>query len=69
VVAGVSLGSTATMRFRRFPPRKGAPVYTLDLAPRSAYVLRGDARWKWQHGIAPTPALRYSITFRTRAAA
>jgi alkylated DNA repair dioxygenase AlkB len=69
VVAGVSLASTATMRFRRFPPRKNAEVYTLDLAPRSAYVLRGDARWKWQHGIAATPALRYSITFRTRAAA
>lgn len=69
VVAGVSLASTAMMRFRRFPPRKGAPVFTLDLAPRSAYVLREDARWKWQHSIAATPALRYSITFRTRAAA
>lgn len=69
VVAGVSLASTATMRFRRFPPRKGAPVFTLDLTPRSAYVLRGDARWKWQHSIAATPALRYSITFRTRVAA
>jgi alkylated DNA repair dioxygenase AlkB len=69
VVAGVSLASTATMRFRRFPPARRAPVYTLDLAPRSAYVMRGDARWKWQHSIAATPALRYSITFRTRAAA
>ena len=66
VVAGVSLASTATIRFRRFPPAKRAAVYTLDLAPRSAYVLRGDARWKWQHSIAATPALRYSITFRTR---
>ena len=65
VVAGVSLASTATMRFRRFPPRKNAPVYSLDLAPRSAYVLREDARWKWQHSITATPALRYSITFRT----
>ena len=69
VVAGVSLMSTATMRFRRFPPAKRAPVYTLDLAARSAYVMRGDARWKWQHSIAATPALRYSITFRTRVAA
>jgi len=32
-------------------------------------VLRDDARWKWQHSIAPTPQLRYSITFRTRVAA
>ena len=35
--------------------------------PRSAYVLKDDVRWKWQHSIAPTNALRYSITFRTRA--
>ena len=68
-VAGVSLGGAATMRFRPFPPRKGARILTLRLAPRSAYILQGDARWKWQHGIAPTPELRYSITFRTRRAA
>jgi alkylated DNA repair dioxygenase AlkB len=35
------------------------------LEPRSAYVLRGVARWRWQHAISPTKALRYSITFRT----
>jgi alkylated DNA repair dioxygenase AlkB len=69
LVAGVSLASAATMRFRPFPPRKGARIMTLQLEPRSAYVLRDDARWKWQHSIAPTPALRYSITFRTRVAA
>ena len=68
IVAGVSLAGSATMRFRQFPPRKGAPVLTLELEPRSAYVLRGEARWGWQHAIAPTPALRYSITFRTRRA-
>lgn len=69
LVAGVSLGSTATMRFRPFPPRKPGRVFTLELAPRSAYVLRGEARWKWQHSIAATPRLRHSVTFRTRAAA
>ena len=68
-VAGVSLGGHATMRFRAFPPRKGAPILTLQLATRSAYILQGDARWKWQHSIAPTPELRYSITFRTRRSA
>ena len=68
MVAGVSLASACTMRFRRFPPGKGAPILTLDLAPRSAYVLRAEARWGWQHSIAPTPLLRYSITFRTRKA-
>jgi hypothetical protein len=28
-------------------------------------VMREEARWGWQHAIAPTGALRYSITFRT----
>jgi alkylated DNA repair dioxygenase AlkB len=69
VVAGVSLAGSARMRFRPYPPRRGDPVLTLDLAPRSAYILRDAARWGWQHGIAPTPMLRYSITFRTRRAA
>jgi hypothetical protein len=32
-------------------------------------VLKDEARWGWQHSIAPTRALRYSITFRTRRAA
>ena len=69
-VVGVSLAGTARMRFRRYPPvaPKKADVVSLELAPRSAYVLRAEARWGWQHSVAPTPALRYSITFRTRAA-
>jgi len=66
-VVGVSLAGTARMRFRRYPPMqpKKADVLSLELAPRSAYVLRAEARWGWQHSIAPTPELRYSITFRT----
>jgi alkylated DNA repair dioxygenase AlkB len=69
-VVGVSLAGTARMRFRRYPPvaPKKADVVSLELAPRSAYVLRAEARWGWQHSVAPTPALRYSITFRTRSA-
>jgi hypothetical protein len=30
-------------------------------------VFRDEARWRWQHAISPTKALRYSITFRTMA--
>ena len=66
IVAGISLASAARMRFRPFPPRKGAAVFDLELESRSAYVLKGEARWGWQHSIPPTPDLRYSITFRTR---
>jgi alkylated DNA repair dioxygenase AlkB len=65
-VAGISLGGRAVMRFRPFPPQKGARILTLSLEPRSAYVLQEVARWKWQHSIAPTRELRFSITFRTR---
>jgi alkylated DNA repair dioxygenase AlkB len=36
-----------------------------ELAPRSAYVLSGRARWSWQHSIPATNELRYSVTFRT----
>ena len=70
LVFGLSLASTARMRLRRYPPvnPKKADVITLELEPRSAYLLRGVARWGWQHSIAPTPALRYSITLRTRRA-
>jgi alkylated DNA repair dioxygenase AlkB len=71
VVVGVSLGTACRMRLRRYPPvaPKKSDVLSVDLQPRSAYVLRGSARWDWQHSIAPTPALRWSITFRTRRAA
>jgi alkylated DNA repair dioxygenase AlkB len=62
---GVSLGGTARMRWRRYPPQKGERIYDLELEPRSVYCMRDEARWGWQHSIAQTPALRYSITFRT----
>jgi alkylated DNA repair dioxygenase AlkB len=69
-VVGVSLLNEAVMRFRPYPPRepKKADVIKLTVAPRSIYLLRGAARWGWQHSLAPTPSLRYSITFRTAAA-
>jgi alkylated DNA repair dioxygenase AlkB len=66
-VVGVSLLDEAMMRFRPYPPRqpKRADVLKLTLAPRSIYLLRGPARWEWQHSVAPTKSLRYSVTFRT----
>jgi alkylated DNA repair dioxygenase AlkB len=67
-VAGVSLGSACRIRFRRYPhtPRTGERAIDLVLQPGSLYVMQGEARWRWQHSIPPTPALRHSITFRTR---
>jgi alkylated DNA repair dioxygenase AlkB len=67
VIVGVSLAGSCRMRLRPYPPVKGdrKSVLALELEPRSAYSLQGDARWKWQHSISPTAMLRYSITFRT----
>jgi alkylated DNA repair dioxygenase AlkB len=66
-VVGVSLLDEAVLRFRPYPPRepKKAGVIKLTVAPRSVYLLRGPARWSWQHSVAPARSLRYSITFRT----
>jgi DNA oxidative demethylase len=63
-IVGVSLAAPARMRFQR--TLKGErEVAAIELAPRSAYVLAGKARWSWQHSIPPAKALRYSVTFRT----
>jgi alkylated DNA repair dioxygenase AlkB len=66
-VIGVSLLGRARMRFRPWPPRPHERARcTIELEPRSAYLMRGAARWKWQHAVSPTRELRYSITFRSR---
>ncbi len=69
VVVGISLAGRCRMRFRPYPhvPHRGDATLELELAPRSAYVIRGAARWRWQHHIPPAPEHRYSITFRTLA--
>ena len=72
VIVGVSLGGVAVMRLRPYEPgEKHArrDVISLSLAPRSAYAMRGPARWAWQHSIVATKELRYSITLRTARSA
>jgi alkylated DNA repair dioxygenase AlkB len=67
-IVGVSLGGTARMKLRPYQPggpNLRADVIALELEPRSAYSIRGVARWGWQHSIVATEELRYSITFRT----
>jgi alkylated DNA repair dioxygenase AlkB len=68
LIAGVSLAGSCRMRFRPYPwtPERKREMFTLDLTPRSAYILKEAARWQWQHNIPPTKEQRYSITFRTR---
>ena len=63
-VIGVSLLSPCVMKFRR---KRGDAfeIYKQTLEPRSLYIIGGSARAAWQHTIARTPDLRYSITLRT----
>ncbi len=67
IIVGISLAGSARLRFRPYPwkPEKKAQVFAVELAARSAYILRDEARWGWQHHVPPTKVLRYSITFRT----
>jgi alkylated DNA repair dioxygenase AlkB len=67
VVIGISLCNACRMRFRPYPPTREwtRQAFTLNLQPRSAYLLKDSIRWGWQHSIPEVPALRWSITFRT----
>jgi len=63
-VVGISLGGGTTLRFRQRTD-SGFRRASLELARRSAYLLSGEVREQWEHGIAAHDSLRYSITFRT----
>jgi alkylated DNA repair dioxygenase AlkB len=72
IVAGISLVSSCRMRFRPYVSPGATPTggrrtatHEIVLAPRSAYLLTGDARSAYEHSIPPVAELRYSITFRT----
>ena len=62
IVIGISLASSCRVRLK---PMKGGKITSILLEPGSAYVMRGPARWQYQHSISPVKELRYSITFRT----
>ena len=63
-VVGVSLAGPTKLRFRQ-RTEPGFRRASLDLAPRSAYLLSGEVREQWEHGITAHDSLRYAITFRT----
>jgi alkylated DNA repair dioxygenase AlkB len=68
LIVGISLAGEGRMRFRPYPwePQLKKQVFALQVAPRSAYILSGDSRWRWQHSVPPAKELRYSLTLRTR---
>lgn len=63
-VVGISVLAPCVFRLRR---RVGAGFErrSLTLAPRSVYLISGEAREQWEHSIPPVAEHRYSITFRS----
>jgi len=70
VVVGISIGAACRMRFRK-PNRVRAKnlnrdeILSIELEPRSVYLMSGASREMWQHSIPPVKELRYSIMMRT----
>ncbi len=64
IVAGISLGGHCRMRFQRGEGQH-RQTWTLELPPRSLYVMSGAVREEWEHSIPPVKEPRWSITFRT----
>jgi alkylated DNA repair dioxygenase AlkB len=66
LIFGLSLGAACPFRLRRKAGLRWER-FTLEIEPRSLYVISGEARSSWEHSIPPISETRYSITFRTLA--
>jgi alkylated DNA repair dioxygenase AlkB len=70
LVTGISLGAACRMRFRkhehaRSNTSKRGEILSMELQPRSIYLMSGPSRESWQHSIPPVKELRYAIMLRT----
>jgi hypothetical protein len=63
-VIGISLGTRATMNFRKAVDG-GYDSAEAELLPRSMYLLADDARYVLEHSLPPMQGTRWSVTFRT----
>ena len=66
-VLALSLGASARLQLRRAAGDTGAPgdQTLLELAPRSLFVLAGEARATWKHRLCPVEHERHSVTIRS----
>jgi alkylated DNA repair dioxygenase AlkB len=67
-VVAFSFLAPCTLRLRRRRD-EGWDRRSIELRPRSAYLLRGPSRRDWEHSIPPVGQLRFSVTFRNFTAA
>lgn len=70
VVVGISLGAACRMRFRKYNRSRSKTLNrdelaSIELEPRSIYLMSGASREGWQHSIPPVRELRYAIIMRT----
>ena len=70
VVVGISLGAACRMRFREYRRVRSKKlnrdeILSIELQPRSIYLMSGASREIWQHSIPPVKELRYAIMMRT----
>lgn len=61
-IVGVSLGGEARFQFR--PNGSEEVSYEIKAVPGSLYLMRGLARWEFQHQVVPVKTERFSLTFR-----
>jgi alkylated DNA repair dioxygenase AlkB len=64
-VVGTSLAAPTVMTFRQREGGRRFRRVRVPLPPRSAYLLSGEVRHEWEHGIPAHATLRFSITFRS----
>ena len=70
VVVGISLGAACRMRFRKYSRVRSKKLdrdeaLSIELKPRSIYLMSGASRESWQHSIPPVKELRFAIMMRT----
>ena len=70
VVVGISLDAACRMRFRKYSRVRSKKldrdeILSIELQPRSIYLMSGASREIWQHSIPPVKELRYAIMMRT----
>jgi alkylated DNA repair dioxygenase AlkB len=61
-IVGVSLGGRGRFQFR---PKDSEDVsFEVEASSGSMYLMRGPARWEYEHQVVPVRTERYSLTFR-----
>lgn len=67
VIAGISLLSDCILKLRPYDKSRQSrkAVISVPVRRRSLYIIKGSARWEWEHSTAPVASRRFSITLRT----